>query len=453
MGSYYGNSDFANEQEYLDSGCDVTEKRPFSVGHSVDSHTTTISYMVGRYLGTGACVAIIDTQGFADTRGDDARYVRDLARSLQHNFEDGVNVFLLLFKSTANRFNQWTQEQLGIYETIFGKKFWKHAMTAFTFWRHNAMSHLGREQLMGHKCAEDPSLDCGDGMTPELMKHEEWNDAYREKLEVAEGIEVPTVFIDAVLPVFSSNEAYRNLVEPRESGAFEKYTTELWEFANSQPPFKCDGNCKAPSGAYVGEPWIPQENVIKYKGKNVTLTCQVWTRFNRRAGNNLQWLQGDKIIYQLPALPQYYSTIPKAGSLPGLSFSEETSDLGLGITSTLFIESMDAEFEGTYSCKNDVSQSKAQVLMREDCRWGEWSEWSRCSKDCVDENSGQLGFAKRSRPSVAPRNGGRDCEEIDGIDVRNCPHQDEADPASGIKFCSGKNSLMKGMASSIIIST
>ncbi len=54
-------------------------------------------------MGNGSCVTIIDTQGFADTEGNDAKYVVQLAKSLQTTFKEGINVFLLVFKATENR--------------------------------------------------------------------------------------------------------------------------------------------------------------------------------------------------------------------------------------------------------------------------------------------------------------------------------------------------------------
>ncbi len=281
LGSYYGNPDMPSEQAWLDAGCDVSTMKPFGVGHSVDSLTDRISFTVGRFLGNGSCVTVIDTQGFADTEGNDAKYVVQLAKSLQTTFEDGINVFLLLFKATENRqeklgiqlreftslmircrFNQWTQEQLQIYETIFGKAFWKHAMTEFTFWGHNSRANAMRVHQQSIKCQQEGRSDCNSGQTPEEAKHVEWNSAYAEKLGV--NFEIPTIFVDGVFPVFSTNEVFRSLMEPRESEAFERYTEQLWRFANSQEPFTCSGNCKAPEGTYLGEPWLQQEVYKRY---------------------------------------------------------------------------------------------------------------------------------------------------------------------------------------------
>ena len=86
-----------------------------------------------------------DTQGFADTNGRDARFVQDLATTMMRNITS-VNVFLLLFKGNENRFNKWTQDQLSIYESIFGPEFWKHAMTEFTFWSHSGRDNWKREK-------------------------------------------------------------------------------------------------------------------------------------------------------------------------------------------------------------------------------------------------------------------------------------------------------------------
>ena len=64
---------------------------------------------------------------------------------------------------------------------------------------------------------------------------------------------------------------------------FEEYTNQLLEFAKSQPPFECKGNCKAPSGSYIGAPWIQNNLVQERAGAAVSLHCQVWTKFNSEA--------------------------------------------------------------------------------------------------------------------------------------------------------------------------
>ena len=86
-----------------------------------------------------------DTQGFADNQGRDGDFIQDLATTLMADLKS-VNVFLLLFKGTETRFNRWTQNNLRIYETVFGPKFWEHSMTEFTFWGHSFSNKRDRKR-------------------------------------------------------------------------------------------------------------------------------------------------------------------------------------------------------------------------------------------------------------------------------------------------------------------
>ncbi len=331
------------------------------------------------------------------------------------------------------RFNQWTQEQLQIYETIFGKAFWDHAMTEFTFYSHNDRANAMRAYQQQIKCQHDPT--CNGTTVPEEAKHEEWNSAYRQKLGVQH--DIPSLFIDGILPVFSNNELFRSLMDPREEELFNNYTDQLWAFANSQPPFKCSGNCNAPEGTYLGEPWLEQTVLQKYEGENVTINCQVWTRFNKKAGEGLQWSKDNQTLYTVPSNLSHYSSEFHNGSIDGHQFTELTSDLGLGIETTMLIEEMTSEDEGTYECSNKVAASEVKVLLKVDCQWSEWGSWSSCSKSCIPESTGQLGVATRTRTSTPPKNGGLECDPNDAQDQRNCPYKTEGDSSSGVKFCPG----------------
>ena len=53
-------------------------------------------------------------------------------------------------------------------------------------------------------CCREP--DCDETLTAEQRRHLEWNHAYRESgFALPDGLEIPTVFIDPVLPIFSKN--------------------------------------------------------------------------------------------------------------------------------------------------------------------------------------------------------------------------------------------------------
>lgn len=72
-------------------------------------------------------------------------------------------------------------------------------------------------------------------------------------------------------------------IEPEEVDWFRQDVHKLLEFSLSQDPFKCRGNCKAPSGAYAGEPWLENKEIKEREGTRIELRCHVWTKFNREA--------------------------------------------------------------------------------------------------------------------------------------------------------------------------
>ena len=72
-------------------------------------------------------------------------------------------------------------------------------------------------------------------------------------------------------------------IEEREKLAFQQYTKELMDFAKSQPPYVCKGNCKAPSRAYIGAPWMEHGMKKALEGDSVSITCHIWTKFNIEA--------------------------------------------------------------------------------------------------------------------------------------------------------------------------
>ena len=68
-----------------------------------------------------------------------------------------------------------------------------------------------------------------------------------------------------MFPIFSEDEFDLEdlAADPEQERMFELYTDFLWKFSNDVAPFSCDGKCQAPSGYFIGEPWMtvfsPQE--------------------------------------------------------------------------------------------------------------------------------------------------------------------------------------------------
>ncbi len=151
---------------WTSSGCEVESSGPFGVGHTIKSKTKDVNFVVGAYLGSGQCVTLIDTPGFSDSDGSDGTHMRNIARFVMEEMDGQVNhirtskgkkkksscilhvqvsAFLLLFKN-ANRISLNIQTQLEIYQSIFGRDFWRNAANEITFWGHSKRESWFREK-------------------------------------------------------------------------------------------------------------------------------------------------------------------------------------------------------------------------------------------------------------------------------------------------------------------
>ena len=60
IGSDSGNKAYSSHEEWLNSDCDAQGGKPFSVGHTFDSHTDKVSFTIGSYAGDpNQCITII----------------------------------------------------------------------------------------------------------------------------------------------------------------------------------------------------------------------------------------------------------------------------------------------------------------------------------------------------------------------------------------------------------
>ena len=173
-----------------------------------------------------------------------------------------VDLILLLFNGKKTRFQQATIESLQLLEGIFSPSFWENTArfvltiqsftcteffllnillsSAFTFWPHDIRSVRQREKNRN---------------LTEERQHRAWNEQYRDDLKVS--IEIPSVFVDPVLPVFD-NETSKD-IEAGEWEAFARETNKLWTLAKEREdkPFECSGSkCNSPSDYFDGVPVI-----------------------------------------------------------------------------------------------------------------------------------------------------------------------------------------------------
>ena len=151
--------------------------------------TTNTSYMVGHYMGNPdyPCIAVIDTPGSSDTECRDHDHMYALAQRIKNI--GSITAFVLHFNGQRPRFEKSLQDQVKLYQTIFGPGMWSNVITEFTFWQHDRKSIMKREKQ------QKKNME---------IQHTLWNEEYRRRFGVNQTI--PTVFVD---PVFDPNTPTR----------------------------------------------------------------------------------------------------------------------------------------------------------------------------------------------------------------------------------------------------
>ena len=267
-------------------------------------------------------------------------------------------------------------------------------------------------------------------------------------------IEIPSFFVDPVLPVFD-NETSKN-IEAGEWEAFARNTNKLWTLAKKKEakPFECSSKCKSPSNYFNGVPVISGGNPGKQNnflffylsifsserraliGEEIELACELWIGWAGDADANISWSNSDGEEY-------------KPNSSTSLLVVEQAkSQSGLLITSNLRIAQLKEEDGGEYFCRKDDNPDKhspkvilslmaleqydhiffqVKVIVVQDGHCDKWSSWSGCSTSCIPQG-GSAGQRFRSRPCVPPKNGGKPCD---------CPDQREpcTGPSGKINHC------------------
>ena len=97
----------------------------FPPGHGTRSKTVLTQAGVGRWLGRGDCVTVIDTPGVGDTEGRDVEFSAMVVNQMKEDYQF-VNMMLLVMKGEDSRFDLPLQESVRFYENIFGNDWWSH---------------------------------------------------------------------------------------------------------------------------------------------------------------------------------------------------------------------------------------------------------------------------------------------------------------------------------------
>ena len=376
----------------------------FGVGHGAESHTNATSWMVGHYLGDPAnpCITIIDSPGTGDTEGRDCDHGIALAKGIKEI--GSIDAFMLLFKGSNARFSTPMQEQIKLYQNIFGDKMFDNVITEFTFWSHDKRSI--RERFRNFNELNDEK------------KHEIWNTEYGNRFKVPRVI--PSVFID---PVYEAEFA-----DETETEINERNTDRLWELITKKfTKFPCDKRCKAPSGFFSGQPYLFEENELQSKrvGDRAALTWQIWFAGCDGSGTksytiSYQPLEGNEtILYEHKENEDDEKVIDESRLLKGMNVEDDPAEKFKTIRMT--IQSVEDQHIGSYYIRNDKGESNLGQLEKiVDGEWEAWSRFGDCSKTCISGDE-KPGIMRRNRVCKPPQNGGLDCKGKN-VSERSCAH-------------------------------
>ena len=158
-------------------------------------------------------VTIIDTPGFGDKMKSEQKTIDGLVSVLKDDIK-----FIHAFVITMNgkkpaRLTRELRVMLSIFEKMFGKDFWQHAIMEFTHWSFNTYVVNQRMRIRPPRTEEAFA--------------KEFNLILQKELGVAH--DIPTIYIDS----------HYNKSLAEEASQFEKYTTDLFNFANTNGAFEC----------------------------------------------------------------------------------------------------------------------------------------------------------------------------------------------------------------------
>ena len=219
--------------------------------------------------------------------------------------------------------------------------------SAFTFWPHDERSIYQREKNRN---------------LTEEGQHRAWNEQYQDDLKVS--IEIPSLFVDPVLPVFD-NETSKD-IEAGEWEAFARNTNKLWTLAkkNEERPFECSSSkCKSPFDYFAGVPVISGGGTGKHNhyhlifyisssehralfGEEIELICEVWIGWAGEADVDISWVNSHGEEYKLNS------------SKSLVEVEQAVSQSGFSITSYLRITQLSEEDGGEYFCRKEDDPTK-----------------------------------------------------------------------------------------------
>jgi len=193
--------------KYFTDGC-------FKVSSGLDSITKRTCPDRGYWLGntTGEEFTVIDTPGFGDKLTEEQKTIENLVLTLRDEIKY-VHVFIIAFKQTDNRMTNSLRSMIGLFEKMFGTKFWDNAILEATHWNHGVEAERIRMEAK-----------------PKITK-EFWTSDFNRILKSEFNLKrnLKSVFIDT----------FYHPDSPMESNIFKEETQKLWDYAKSRDAFQC----------------------------------------------------------------------------------------------------------------------------------------------------------------------------------------------------------------------
>ena len=177
--------------------------------------TTNTCHDVGYWLGNpnSTNVTIIDTPGFGEKMENEQQTIDTLVNVLKNEIKY-IHAFVLTFKGiNAPRKTRQLRTMLSIFEKMFGKDFWNHAIMEFTWWSYHPITGVKKRPHF---------------LTEEAVTNQ-YNKMLQTMLNLPDSQTLPAVFIDSHYD--------RNVT--LEKSKFEEYTNDLLKFAQDSGPFEC----------------------------------------------------------------------------------------------------------------------------------------------------------------------------------------------------------------------
>lgn len=186
--------------------------RVWGLEHRTTAITRATCQSQERWLGTGDMFTIIDTPGFGDSLENEESHIDNLVTALRDKIRY-IHAFVIAFKQQDNRMSKSLRSMIGLFQKMFGDKFWENAILEATHWNYGERAERIRNETQ-------PPI------TESHWSHQ-FNRLFAEEYHLQKPL--PSVFIDT----------YYDPRNPKEDRKFTENTDKLWNFAKNNNPFEC----------------------------------------------------------------------------------------------------------------------------------------------------------------------------------------------------------------------